>query len=201
MWRDLIGGVVDILVPPRDTDRLVRDLTLEDLLNIQTEDGLPYHDPAVRALVWEIKYFANKKAAGLAGELLAEELLALAQEEIGKPLLIPVPMHAARRRERGHNQTELLCEAALQHIPGVFDYAPTILARATNTSQQQGLERMKRLQNVKNSMRVTNQKLIEGRVCIVVDDVSTTGATFTEAKRALKEAKARRIICVALARS
>jgi competence protein ComFC len=201
MWRDFLGGVIDLVVPPRETDRLVRDLTLEDLLNIQTEDGLPYHDPAVRALVWELKYFANKKAAALAGELLAEELLALAQEEIGKPLLIPIPMHTARRRERGHNQTELLCVAALKHIPGTFEYAPRVLERTSNTNQQQGLERMKRLQNVKGSMRVVDPDCIAGRICIVVDDVSTTGATFTEAKRVLKEAKARRIICVALARS
>lgn len=202
MWRDLLLDVVDILIPPRETEVLVRSLTLDELLSIQTEEALPYHDERVRALVWELKYYANKHAAELAGALLAEELLAIAQEELGKPLLIPIPMHPVRRRQRGHNQTELLCKAALKVLgPGIFDYAPDVLIRTTNTTQQQGLERMKRLQNVKDSMHVMQPNVINGRVCVVIDDVTTTGATFAEAKRALKQAKARRIHCVALARS
>src|SRR5262249_6102575 len=63
MWRDLVRSMVDVVVPARETEKIVRELTLEDLLNLQTEDGLPYHDPAVRALVWEIKYYANRRAA------------------------------------------------------------------------------------------------------------------------------------------
>jgi ComF family protein len=132
---------------------------------------------------------------------LADELLALAAEELGVPLLIPIPMHPDRYKERGHNQTEVLCEAALRALgqgESPFEYKRDVLKRVVDTPHQQGLARSKRLKNVEDSMVA---KDVEGRVCVVVDDVTTTGATLTEAKRALLAAGARRVHCVALARS
>jgi competence protein ComFC len=170
------------------------------LQSLTQEEGLPYHDPRVQALVWELKYRASRRARALAGEFLAETLLALAAEELGRPLLVPVPMHPVRRRARGHNQTELLCKAALKSLGGALEYAPQALKRIKDTPTQQGLERSKRLQNVKNSMQ-GERAAVRGRVCVVVDDVTTTGATLEECKRALKQAGARRVHLVALARS
>lgn len=195
----MLSFLLDLIIPPRATERVVRTLSFSELQSLQTEDRLPYHDPRVTALVWEIKYHADKRAASLAGTLLAQELIGIASEEIGKPLLIPIPMHPTRRRERGHNQTELLCEMALAHVPQSFEYSPTALVRTKNTPIQQSLPRQTRLANVKNSMKATPQ--VVGRVCIVVDDVTTTGATFAEATRALKKSGARRVHCVVLARS
>ena len=242
-FRSIVGLFFDLLVPPRESEIFVRALSIEALqaLLSPAEAGLlPYRERAVTALVWEVKYHANPRAAKLAGEILAEELSALAAEELGRPLLIPIPMHAARRRERGHNQTELLCEAALKILSGGktsqrktsdetglrkvlgspppprrgrpdfsstsfvssdFDYAPDILARTINTPPQQRLPKHRRLNNVRGSMRVIHSERVKGRVCIVVDDVATTGATLKEAKRALREAGARKVITLALAYS
>jgi predicted amidophosphoribosyltransferase len=176
--------------------------------------------------VWELKYHANPRAAMLAGELLSEELLAIASEELGRPLLIPVPMHIARRRERGHNQTEVLCEAALKALggagnlyektvwlrrsrpedffsgkfPAPYEYAPLALKRIKLTQEQQKLGRSQRLRNVAGSMEADPQA-VRGRACVVVDDVTTTGATLAEAKRALKAAGAAKVYTVALAQS
>lgn len=198
---ELLSYLLDIIVPPRPAERIVRSLCIETLQSLGGEEPLPYHDPRVTALVWELKYHASSRSAALAGEYLSEILLAVAGEELGVPLLVPVPMHAARRRERGHNQTELLCEAALLHIGNTFKYAPKILVRSVNTPTQQGLPRAQRLNNIKNSMEVVYPELVEGRACIVVDDVTTTGATLEEAKRALRAAGARTVHCIALARS
>ncbi|MES2203065.1 MAG: phosphoribosyltransferase family protein [Patescibacteria group bacterium] len=198
MLGELFSAAVDFIIPPRRTDKLVRTFTLTQLHTLGGEEPLPYHDPRVQALVWELKYFANKKAAALAAAYLAETVLAAAAEELGKPLLIPVPMHAARKRERGHNQTELLCKATLPLLERAVEYRADVLTRIKNTPTQQGLERSKRLKNVQDSMRAKN---IHGRTCIVVDDVTTTGATLEECKRALKEAGARSVHTVALARS
>lgn len=231
---------LDLLAPPRESERTVRSLSLEALRELHREDGLPYREQAVTALVWELKYRANTRAAELAGAYLAEELLALASEELGTPLLIPVPMHEERYRERGFNQTELLCEAALAALGGggtsprkwsgpraralksdagdtgdprtfsrgstagaVFEYAPDVLVRTRATAPQQGLPKHTRLKNAQNSMAVNTPHLwrVGGRVCVVVDDVTTTGATLKEARRALRRAGARRVHCVALARS
>ncbi len=191
-----------MVLPPRESDLAVRGLAIDTLQSLAMNDGtLPYHDERVKALVWELKYHASARARALAGEYMADMLIAVASEEIGKPLLIPVPMHKKRRRERGHNQTEVLCEAVLLYIEGVFEYEPNILTRTRETVSQQGLERYKRLHNVEHSMEVVNPERVAGRVCVVVDDVSTTGATLLEARRALLAAKARRVICLSLAQS
>lgn len=201
MFKTLLLKLVNIVVPPRASERAVAALTLEDLHNLQTADGLPYHDPIVRALVWELKYYAASPAAALAGALLAEEVLHLAGEELGVPLLVPVPMHESRRKTRGHNQTELLCTALLKELsPGTVEYRPQALARIVDTPTQQGLERARRLKNVHGSMRA-DPAAAKDRACIVIDDVTTTGATLSEAKRALHEAGARSVQTVALAYS
>lgn len=228
----MLYGIAGLFAPARATERIIEELTLEQLQALANYDGsLPYHEPLVRALVWELKYRANAHARELAGAYLSEMLLAETEDTIGTLLLVPVPMHAARRKARGHNQTELLCEAALHAIGGgkilqknslavrtisflrnrgmlpedffseFFSYRPYTLTRTVDTKTQQGLERHERLQNVKGSMIVKNPAEVAGRVCIVVDDVSTTGATFAEAKRALKAAGASEVRCIALAQS
>ncbi|MGC9602461.1 MAG: phosphoribosyltransferase family protein [Minisyncoccia bacterium] len=207
--------IAGLFAPPRETEKELERLTLEKLQSLARYDGsLPYHERAVRALVWELKYRARSRARELAGAYLAELLLAEAEDTIGTMLLIPMPMHEARRKERGHNQTELLCEATLKFLgngklarknrlifAGPFAYDPSLLVRIKNTKTQQGLERRERLKNVKNSMQVIHPEQVKGRTCIVVDDVTTTGATFAEAKRALKAAGAAEVRCVALAQS
>ncbi len=200
MLPSFITALTDFILPPRPTERMLRTVTAEQLQDLQTEEGLPYHDPRVQALVWELKYHSSRRARALAGAILAEELLAIAAEEIGVPLLVPVPMHPTRRRARGHNQTELLCKAALAHLGGALAYAPRALTRIKDTPTQQGLERSKRLRNVKDSMSA-DEKIVTGRVCVVVDDVTTTGATLEEAKRARRQGGARAVHCIALARS
>ena len=199
----------DFFLPPRPSQKLLRDFSPALLARIAREnDGeregfsalLPYHDARVTALVWELKYHRSRRAAALAALLLSEEIVGIASESLGLPLIVPVPMHAKRRRERGHNQTEFLCEAVMALMPKqTVAYAPRALKRTRNTPPQQGLPRTKRLQNVSGSMTVTNAQKISGRICIVIDDVATTGATLTEAKRALKESGASEIHCLALA--
>jgi ComF family protein len=200
MNRAVYELLCDLVAPPRATERIVRSLTLEDLQALHQDDALPYRDERVRALVWEVKYYANRRARELCGAFLAEPLLDLAQESLGAPLFIPVPMHAARKKERGHNQTELLCEAALPHLGDSYEYAPMALVR-TATRQQQGLPKHTRRTNVRHSMHVSNEKMVRGRTCIVLDDVRTTGATLEEAARALKVAGASSVECLALART
>ena len=96
----LFSFITGVLAPPRPTEHIIDGLTIETLQSLARYDGsLPYHERAVRALVWELKYRGSTHAATLAGEFLSEQLLAIAQEEIGRPLLIPVPMHPERRKE------------------------------------------------------------------------------------------------------
>lgn len=196
-------ALLNLITPPRSTERLVSTLTRAELQEITLRGPrsgmLPYSDPRVRALVWEVKYYRNPRALELAAELLAEEILSLSVEDIGLPLLIPVPMHSARRRERGHNQTELLCEAVLPRLAGAVEYAPEALKRVLERPPQQKLNKVERAKNPLGSMEAT--AAVKGRRCIVVDDVQTTGATLAEAARALRSAGASTVSLVALAHS
>jgi len=205
MWESFLSSLLDFIAPPRKTDLYVRTLSLAHLQTLALRGdhagSLPYHQDDVRALVWELKYYANARAAMLAAAVLEDVLLAIASEQLGKPLLIPIPMHPSRKRARGHNQTETLCEALLPTVGKFFDYAPEALVRTHDTLQQQGLEKNTRMKNVALSMQAGEPNKIKGRACVVIDDVSTTGATFAEATRALKAAGARHVECVALAQS
>jgi ComF family protein len=197
-----IGFLLDALLPPRKTEKIVRSLTPETLSMLKTAEGpLPYHESRITALIWEIKYRRSPSALRLAGEFLAEEALSIAEEALGTPVLVPVPMHAARRRERGYNQTELLCEAIINAAPNSFIYATDAVVRTRNTRPQQGLPRHRRLKNILGAMEIKNPDMIVGKTCIVVDDVSTTGATAHETKRVLLEAGAHRVHILTLAHS
>jgi len=199
MLSAFIAYFTDLIVPPRPTERVVNALTVTELRALMRPEGLPYQDARVTALIWELKYFGNARAAAIGASLLREQLIELASEDFGVPLLIPVPMHEARKRERGHNHTELLCAALARQAGSGLHYEPRALERTRNTPTQQGLERKARLNNVRGSMQAS--ELVRNRVCIVVDDVSTTGATLTEAKRALREAGARTVHTLSLASS
>ena len=202
--NDLFRPFLDAIIPPRPAERLVRVLTLEQLRALsgpRTESFealLPYHDPRCLALVWELKYRRSSRALELGAALFEEPLLSIAGEELAIPLLIPVPMHEKRRQERGFNQTELLGRAIALRMPNSVEYAEA-LARVREAPPQQGLPRKERLLNQKGSIAAKEPMLIAGRVCVIVDDVATTGATFEEARRALNEAGARSVHCIALA--
>jgi ComF family protein len=205
--RSFFSHALDLVLPVRPSQRTVRELTDEDLASLPPTDSgaLPYRDTMVRALLWEVKYYASAHALMLCAPNLSERLLEIASEELGVALLIPIPMHRTRKKERGHNQTELLCEAALQSMGNegaqALEYVPDVLERRVHTKPQQTLPKHLRRTNVKGSMHVREPQRVRGRACIVLDDVSTTGATFAEASRALCAAGARAVYFVALAQS
>ncbi len=197
-----IAPVLDVLLPPRKTERLVRGLNMETLATLASADGtLPYHEPRITALIWELKYRNNPHARTLAGKWLVEAALAIAEECMSTPVLVPVPMHASRRAQRGYNQTEELCKAIMKISGNSFLYEPHALERVRNTLPQQKLPRYRRLKNMSGAIEATAPESITGKTCIVVDDVSTTGATVHETKRALLAGGAKSVEILTLAHS
>ena len=202
-WRILS----DILVPPRKTERIVRTLTFETLLSLrkihtvgETEALLSYENPKVQALIWELKYYGSSKSAHMLGRLLAEEIPALVSESLTKkPLLIPIPLHPNRLKVRGYNQMTRVTEVAARLIGDMIEHAPDSLVRTKDTPRQTVLSRTKRHENVVDAFKTKNPAQVRGRVCIVVDDVATTGSTLLSAGSALKSAGASSVILLALA--
>ncbi|KKT96827.1 MAG: ComF family protein [Parcubacteria group bacterium GW2011_GWA2_45_15] len=178
----------------------------ESLKDKHTMALFNYSHPLVKEVVWELKYSGNVRIAEKLGEILHDhirhELVDLALfEKWDRPILIPIPISDKRRFERGWNQSELLAKAVMAHDhEKVFRYLPKQLVRFRHTeSQTKTASRSERLENLTNSMRVLNALSVAGECVIVIDDVTTTGSTFAEARRALRTAGARKILCVAVA--
>jgi ComF family protein len=135
-----------------------------------------------------------------AAEVVAAALVGEAGRRVPGPapdLIVPVPLHPARLRERGFNPAATLA-AALGRDRGL-PVDPAVLARVRNTPSQTRLPRAQRAENVSGAFRARRLGL-PGRIWLV-DDVVTTGSTLREAARTLRRAGARRIVAVCAART
>jgi ComF family protein len=119
---------------------------------------------------------------------------AAARVEAPPDLVVPVPLHPRRLRQRGFNPAGLLARAAARACGAPID--PTALVRLRDTPSQTGLDRRQRRANVRGAFAA--RRPVPARVWLV-DDVVTTGATLAEAARALRRAGARRVIAVCAA--
>lgn len=133
---------------------------------------------------------------------LYEEVLDISSDitlfEGTPPLLVPMPMSKNEKRKKGFNQCEELVRE-IEKLRGdniaIFHNA---LKKIRETERQTTLSRDERLLNVKNCIEA-DSKIVKDKTIIVLDDVYTTLASFSEARRALLKAGARRVIGIFIA--
>lgn len=127
------------------------------------------------------KYHNRREYAQFYGEIIAErhgrEL-----RELGLDGLIPVPVHAHRKRRRGYNQAELIAKELERQIQ-VPCYSDC-LVRTTDTVPQKELNDGQRLENLKNAF-LFRKNHVELKKVLLVDDIYTTGATIEACTLAL----------------
>ena len=158
-------------------------------------------EPPVDELIRRLKYSAVLENARVLGELLAQAVRA--RQATLPRLLIPVPLHDARLRERGFNQAALLARYAGRalHVPQAWH----ALRRIRDTPSQTGLDRNARHENVRGAFRIggdrMRRRLLAAEHVAVVDDVFTTGSTLAEMKCVLLAAGVRRVDLWAVARA
>ncbi len=153
-------------------------------------------DDHYKTLIHRFKY--DKKI--LLGKRLAQSLgekVALEKDFTNFDLVIPVPLHRARKRERGFNQSEILAEG----ISKTLNIATSrdVLKRKKNTKDQTNLDAQQRKENVEGAFVVTRSEKVIGKQVILIDDVMTTGATLNECARMLLDAGAKMVFAVTLA--
>jgi len=160
--------------------------------------AMNYHIGAAGALIRELKFKRNKKIAKFLADLLASYLKKLPLD-LSDYEILAIPLSAARQRERGFNQAELIAEK-LSPLVSV----PILLGGLTrtkhNTPQSEIRGRKERLRNIAGAFSA-DAELVSGKNIILLDDVITSGATMLEATRALKSAGAKKIIGLAAAKA
>jgi ComF family protein len=162
------------------------------------------YDGALRGLLHLLKYEQVRPAAAVLGRLLFEAIAGL-----GEPLwaadavVIPVPLHRRKLRQRGFNQTELIAKMTLKRglRKDRLSLRPGVLERDRETRSQIGLTRPQRRENMRGAFVVVRPQEIAGREILLVDDVFTTGTTVSECARVLRRAGASKVWVATVART
>jgi len=168
-----------------------------------------YRHPNIKKSIWLLKYKGRKRLSFIFAEILydkiVEELSELSlMENFRNPILIPIPLSSKRYRERGFNQAELICKELIK-INNIrksinLKLENNILIKPKDTLHQATIQdRNTRLKNLSGSFTIKNENLIEGKNIILIDDITTTGATLDEARKILKKYGAKKIIAFTVA--
>lgn len=213
--RSVFEAILDVVLPlrarsARTKRRSAEDIpltpTVHELLGVRITTLMEYRNPAVEDLIRSLKYDGSGYGARLAATLLTdylwEEIASQRAFSQKKVLLVPVPLHSSRARERGFNQIELVLKALPRELRDgtVATLAPHALARTRATKPQTKLQRSERLSNVAGAFAVKNESAVRGTHIYLMDDVTTTGATLANAATPLRRAGAE-VTLLALARA
>ena len=162
------------------------------------------YDSGLRELIHLLKYNQVRPAANVLGRMLVEAIGDLQPLFAGSEVLVvPVPLHVRKLRQRGFNQSELIARAAvkMKFAAGHFQMSAGVLERCRETKSQIGLSRHQRRENIRGAFVVVKPEEVDGREVLLVDDVFTTGTTVSECARVLRRAGASKVYVATVART
>jgi competence protein ComFC len=156
------------------------------------------YEGSIRRSILNYKFFGREAYVRAFASLLHEKLTA--RNIPGDiDLVLAVPLHRAKLKKRGYNQSALLSSA----LAGIMNKpeVSAVLKRRRDTVSQSTLPGYQRYDNIKDAFFVTKGDKLHGKNLLLVDDILTTGSTMGECSRVLKEAGAARITAAVLATS
>ena len=193
---------IPLVEPPfcaRCGDRVVADglcaRCQSSPLQIERIRSAAYFEGVLRKAMHGFKYRRRTALAGPLGGLMAA---CWAQHSMPVDVIVPVPLHAARLRQRGYNQAALLAREMARRVGLVVDERTLVRQRAT--APQIKLDARQRKENVRDAFYCSCNALA-GRRVLLIDDVCTTGATLEACAVALYEGGARSVQALTLARA
>ncbi|MDP2705720.1 MAG: phosphoribosyltransferase family protein [bacterium] len=171
----------------------------------------PFSNKATRETIHLLKYGKIENAAEDLS-ILMDKYLEKIQKELAEWLteeiiLIPIPLHRQKEKERGFNQSWLLTQAVTEILSArnpdkFFSPEQKILERTKNTSSQtQCKDYGQREKNIEGSFHIKDPEKIKNKTIIIVDDVFTSGATMREAVKTIKQAGAKKIMALVIAKA
>ena len=161
----------------------------------------PYENKTVRELIHYFKYKSFMQAQKPLGEILITYLTNL-NLNLKEFTIVPIPLHASRKRKRGFNQAEILADIISRYfnIPVRTD----VLKRIKDTkSQIETKSRKERAENLKGSFEISagGKEIMKNKNIILVDDVYTSGATMNAAIKTIRRYNKNRIIGIVVAKT
>jgi len=155
----------------------------------QGSQAFALYQGTAKDLIWRLKTSGAQAAATVMADCMKDLIRS------NNALLVAVPTATSRVRQRGYDQSSLLVRE-LSKITGL-PYLKCLVR--SGQAHQVGSSRNKRLQQLEGALRVTKSRLIKDAHIILIDDVTTTGATFHKATEILIKAGARRVDALAFA--
>ena len=150
----------------------------------------------MKEAIHKFKFNCKKGLSGPLGQLMVEHLKGSDIPARNIDIVIPIPLSKQRERERGYNQSKYLAEIISRAFSITLDDGS--LRKIKDAKPQFELARQERFSKIKG---VFSSALLQGKIVLLVDDIFTTGATVAEASLALKEAGAKCVYAVTLARA
>jgi len=154
-------------------------------------------NPELRSLLHAFKYSGMESLAAPLAEGMAQALERFPELK-EYPFVLPVPLHPAKKKERGFNQSELLARE-LASVKRLF-LLENAAERAVKTKPQVSLSKAERAENMKGAFKITGPELVKGRKILLIDDVATTLSTLEELAAELKRNGAKGVAALTLAR-
>lgn len=210
-WEYVQRLFLDTLFPPTQRTQSVRNLTEDDIANLPPAESPPddnvfalfeYADKTVRQIVQATKYDGCRYGARIMGYLLHDHLLSICTESrviSGTVSLVPVPLSRKRKQKRGFNQCDRIIKHIYQHDNGNAFAVIHPLEKPSATTPQATLSRTERRENITGSFQLNDDVSVAGKNIIIIDDVTTTGATFAEARKTLQAGNPESIHAIAFA--
>ncbi len=165
----------------------------------------PYDDDTLRALIHALKFQGIGAAAEPLAEILAAYVMRLGlklddNDEDSAWTVTPVPLSRERERARGFNQSALIARVLARTLGAPYD--EKLITRIVHRKPQSDTEDIfERRKNIKGCFALTSGADVQNKKIVLVDDVTTSGTTFTEAASILKAAGAKKILALAVAKA
>ncbi len=156
-----------------------------------------YRDVVV-SIIHNLKFYNLSSISDFIAELIFKQIKKY-KLILDVNLIIAVPLHSVRKRERGYNQASLIAQKLASYI--ACDYSSDIIERVNNTLSQATLEHDKRQENISQAFKLKKNIDLKGKSVILLDDVFTTGSTVEECCKVLKKAEPEKIIVLTLGKA